>query len=266
MSKRRSDHEKSGHSRSGRSHGARRGDLRVGTSGYVYPHWSGDFYPDDLPRKAWFDHYAKHFDTVEINNTFYRLPEADVFDRWREQAPPGFRYALKYSRYGTHLKHLADPEEPLQRFLEVAERLRSWLGPILVQLPPSWRADPPRLDAFLRAAPRRHRWAVELRDPDWLTDEVYAVLRDHGAALVIHDMIEDHPVLLTADWTYLRFHGEHYGGRYTHQALSGRARVIRRWLDAGIDVHAYFNNDEGGHAPHDAADLRRYVRGDGDDD
>lgn len=238
-----------------------RGEFRIGTSGYQYRHWAGDFYPRGLPQKRWFEHYAEQFDSVEINNTFYRLPQPEVFDRWRERAAPGFLFALKYSRYATHLKHLADPQEALERFLEGAERLRGRLGPILVQLPPHWKADPGRLDAFLRAAPRRHRWAVELRDASWLRGDVYQVLRRHGAALVIHDLLDSHPVELTSDWTYLRFHGRRYGGSYSHQALSAQARRIRRWLRAGLDVYAYFNNDRGCHAPRNAADLRRYVTG-----
>jgi uncharacterized protein YecE (DUF72 family) len=246
--------------------GRARGTLRVGTSGYQYRHWRGDFYPRGVPTKGWFAHYAGRFDTVEINNTFYNLPDAGVFDGWREEAPPGFRFALKFSRYGTHMKHLKDPEATLDRFLERAERLRSALGPVLVQLPPRWSADPDRLDAFLRVAPRRHRYAVEVRDPSWLCDAVYEALRRRGAALVIHDALEDHPVLLTADWTYLRFHAPHHRGRryrggYSPQALSGQARRIRRWLHGGHDVYAYFNNDVGGHAPWNALDLRRFVQG-----
>lgn len=236
------------------------GELRVGTSGYQYRHWRGDFYPQRLPQKQWFGYYADRFDTVEINNTFYGLPRPESVDQWRDDAPPGFRFALKYSRYGTHTKRLRDPESPLETFLELAERLKSRLGPILVQLPPSWGADPGRLDGFLRAAPRRHRFAVEMRDPSWLCEDVYAVLRGHGAALVIHDGIDDHPVELTAGWTYLRFHGDHYRGGYSPQALSGQARRIRRWLGDGRDVYAYFNNDLGGHAPRNAADLRRFVQ------
>jgi uncharacterized protein YecE (DUF72 family) len=236
-----------------------RGELRVGTSGYQYRHWRGSFYPGHLPVDRWFAYYAARFDTVEIDATFYGLPEAGVFDAWREQAPPGFRYALKYSRYATHWKHLASPEEALERFLERAERLRARLGPILVQLPPRWHADAARLDAFLRAAPRRHRYAVELRDASWLCEQVYAVLRRRGAALVIHDLLERHPDLLTADFAYLRFHGHRYGGSYPHQALAAQARRIRRWLRTGRDVYVYFNNDRGGHAPRNAADLRRYV-------
>jgi uncharacterized protein YecE (DUF72 family) len=241
--------------------GHRQGELRVGTSGYQYRHWRGDFYPRGLPTARWLAHYTRRFDTVEINNTFYNLPEPRTFDDWREAAPPGFLFALKYSRYGTHMKHLKDPEAALGPFLERAERLGRRLGPILVQLPPRWSADPGRLDAFLRAAPRRHRFAVELRDPSWLCDEVFDVLRRRRAALVIHDLIEGHPVELTADWTYLRFHGRRYGGSYSPQALSGQARRIRRWRGRGHDVYAYFNNDVGGHAPRNAADLRRYVEG-----
>lgn len=239
--------------------GRPQGEIRVGTSGYQYRHWKGDFYPRDLPTSQWFDHYAGCFDTVEINNTFYNLPEPRTFDAWHEAAPPGFLFALKYSRYATHMKHLKDPAAALEPFLERAERLGRRLGPILVQLPPRWSADPGRLDAFLRAAPRRHRFAVELRDPSWLCDEVFDVLRRRQVALVIHDLLENHPALLTADWTYLRFHGRRYGGSYSPQALSGQARRIRHWRRRGHDVYAYFNNDVGGHAPRNAADLRRYV-------
>jgi uncharacterized protein YecE (DUF72 family) len=240
--------------------GRRQGGLRVGTSGYQYRHWKGHFYPRDLPTSQWFDHYAGRFDTVEINNTFYGLPEPRTFDAWRAAAPPGFLFALKYSRFATHMKRLKEPEAALRPFLERAERLGHLLGPILVQLPPRWSVDPGRLDAFLRVAPCRHRrFAVELRDPSWLCDEVFDVLRRRRVALVIHDLLEDHPVALTASWTYLRFHGRRYGGRYSRQALSGQARRIRRWRRRGYDVFAYFNNDVGGHAPRNAADLRRYA-------
>jgi uncharacterized protein YecE (DUF72 family) len=238
---------------------AGRGELRVGTSGYQYDEWRGDFYPDGLAQREWLTYYTTQFDTVEINNTFYHLPKPETFDRWRKEAPSGFRFALKFSRYGTHLKHLKDPREPLERFFALAERLKTRLGPILVQLPPHWHADPERLDAFLRAAPRRHRFAVEVRDESWLCEAVYRVLRDHGAALVIHDLIEKHPVELTADWTYLRFHGVNYATGYSPQALSAQARRIRGWLAKGHDVYAYFNNDVGGHAPRDAARLRRFL-------
>ena len=241
----------------------RRARLRVGTSGYQYRHWRGRFYPRGLPQRAWFEHYSGVFDSVEINNTFYRLPDAGTFDRWRDAAPPGFRYALKFSRYGSHLKRLLAPEATISAFLERAERLRNFLGPVLVQLPPHWNVDVPRLAAFLAAAPRRVRWAVELRDPSWLVDATFEALARHRAALCIHDLLDDHPRLLTTDWTYLRFHGTGpgYRGAYPHQRLSAEARRIRRLLAGGVDVWAFFNNDLGGHAPRDALALRRYVLG-----
>jgi len=214
-----------------------------------------------MPKKDWFAYYACHFDTVEINNTFYRLPPAQRFDVWREQAPQDFCYALKFSRYGSHLKRLKEPHALLERFLERASRLGEHLGPILVQLPPNWKLDADRLAGFLEAAPRHYRWAIELRDPRWLCDEVYAILQRAAAALCIHDLITDHPRHLIADWVYLRFHGVRYGGSYPRQALTAQASQIEQYLAEGLDVFAYFNNDAHGHAVQNAADLRRYARG-----
>ncbi|MDJ0852129.1 MAG: DUF72 domain-containing protein [Myxococcota bacterium] len=234
--------------------------LRVGTSGYQYRHWRGVFYPQGLAPADWLAFYAEHFDTVEINNTFYGLPPAATFDRWREATPAGFCFALKFSRYGSHMKRLRAPRSTLRTFLGRARRLSDSLGPILVQLPPRWKADPARLEAFLAAAPGDLRFAVELRDPSWLREEVFRVLSEHDAALCIHDLLPDHPRELTAGFTYLRFHGDGYGGCYPPQALSAWAQRIRRWLRAGTDVHAYFNNDLEGHAVANALDLRRFVR------
>jgi len=235
------------------------GSFRIGTSGYQYSHWRDVFYPARLPKRRWFEYYARHFGTVEINNTFYNLPETDTFRQWREAAPEDFCYALKFSRYGTHVKRLKDPGEPVRRFLERAELLGDKLGPILVQLPPKWSVNPRRLAAFLAVIPRRYRCTVEVRDASWLCEEVYAVLAEHNAALCIHDMIPDHPRVLTADFVYLRFHGDHYRGSYTHQALTAQARKVQDYLGRGMDVYAYFNNDEKGYAVRNAAALRRYV-------
>jgi uncharacterized protein YecE (DUF72 family) len=239
----------------------RRGAVRIGTSGYHYAHWKGVFYPRKLSKDEWFAHYAGEFDTVEINNTFYHLPSARTFTAWREEAPRGFLYAVKLSRYATHLKHLKDPRGPLRKFLGRAKRLGPALGPILVQLPPNWKPDAERLTGFLEAAPRTHRWAIEVRDRRWLCEEIFGILEEHGAALCLHDLIEDHPRRLTAGWVYLRFHGERYGGSYSHQYLTARAREIREYRQDDIDTFAYFNNDRDGHAVHNAADLRRYVEG-----
>ncbi|MBI5445093.1 MAG: DUF72 domain-containing protein [Deltaproteobacteria bacterium] len=234
----------------------RRGVATVGTSGYQYDHWKGVFYPEGLPKTRWFGYYAERFDTVEINNTFYRLPPRAVFERWRAAAPAGFCFAVKYSRFGSHRKRLKDPEQTVERFLGSAEGLGSALGPILVQLPPRWHADPGRLEAFLEAVGRRHRWAVEFRDDSWLCEDVYRVLESHGAALCVHDLLPDHPRRLTAGFAYFRFHGVGYGGNYTAPRLAEKADALRKLMDEGMDVYAYFNNDLGGYAVRNAVELR----------
>ena len=239
-----------------------KGKLRLGTSGWQYNHWKGTFYPRELRKNQWFEHYAKTFDTVEINNTFYRLPSEKTFHAWREATPKGFCYALKFSRYGSHMKRLKDPADSIGAFLERAEVLGKLLGPILVQLPPNFKVDADRLDAFLDAAPSRIRWAVEFRHPSWLCKPVYDVLSRRKAALCIHDMIDTHPRKVTADWVYLRFHGSNYGGSYSAQSLSATARRIESHLSDGLDVYVYFNNDVHGYAVANAIDLRRYVLGD----
>jgi uncharacterized protein YecE (DUF72 family) len=239
----------------------RRGQFRVGTSGYQYDHWKGLFYPERLAKRDWFAYYAKHFDTVEINSTFYGLPSAETFDVWRAQAPEGFCYVLKFSRYGSHVKRLKEPKATIDTFLQHARRLRKYLGPILVQLPPNWHVNTDRLAGFLKAAPRTVRWAFEFRDGSWLCDQVFTILQNHNAALCIHDMIDDHPRKITADWVYLRFHGDHYSGTYTREALRLQARWIKQRLVEGKDVFVYFNNDAEGYAVQNAAELKRYVSG-----
>jgi uncharacterized protein YecE (DUF72 family) len=154
---------------------------------------------------------------------------------------------------------LKNPRATIGNFLKMAQRLEEFLGPILVQLPPRWHVDVKRLHSFLAAAPGALRWAVEFRDPSWLCDDVYAILERHHAALCIHDMIKNHPRVLTADWTYLRYHGDHYSGSYSHQKLSAEAEWIRRQLATGKDVFAYFNNDAQGYAIRNATDLKRYL-------
>lgn len=230
--------------------------VHIGTSGYHYAHWRGVYYPRELPVHEWLPFYARDFDTVEINNSFYRLPPAAAFDAWKRQAPRGFRFALKYSRFGSHLKHLKDPDTHIPVFLERAELLGARLGPILVQLPPRWHCDVERLDAFLHAAPRRPRWAIEFRHASWLTEEVYRVLERRRAALCIHDMIPNHPRRLTAPFVYLRFHGRRYSGSYSNRRLADLAAWIVE-LAADREVWAYFNNDQRGYAVQNAKDLRR---------
>jgi uncharacterized protein YecE (DUF72 family) len=234
-------------------------ELRIGTSGYQYNHWRGVLYPEQAPARDWFSLYAEQFDTVEINATFYHLPAASTFDAWAARAPERFLYALKFSRYGTHLKRLLDPEATIGLFVERARRLGPALGPVLVQLPPRWNAAPQRLEAFLEAAPRDLRWAYEFRDESWLSPRVLELLRRHDAALCVHDKIPGHPDEPTTSWVYLRFHGHVPQGKYSAQRLKGVARRIEAWLERGLDVYAYFNNDPHGHAVRDALRLRKML-------
>jgi uncharacterized protein YecE (DUF72 family) len=234
--------------------------VRVGCSGWQYRHWRGNFYPDELPPSRWFDHYASRFDSVEVNNTFYRLPEAAVFAAWGRRAPARFIFAVKASRFLTHMKKLKDPAEPLDRLFSRARHLGRTLGPILYQLPPRWPVNVDRLAAFLKALPPRRRHAIEFRDPSWYRDDVFALLEKRGVALCLHDM--QGSASGKADigpFVYVRFHGTtKYGGRYDDRTLEAWAE----WLAEQArerPVYAYFNNDTGGHAPRDAARLRKAI-------
>ena len=243
---------------------ADRAVIRIGCSGWSYPHWRGRIYPTRDPARTWFDHYARRFDTVELNATFYRLPSVETVEGWAARAPSGFLYAVKVGAFGTHRRKLRDPEQWLANHLDRVRRLGPTLGPNLVQLPPRWRRDVGRLDAFLAAAPRDLRWAVELRDPSWLHDDVFATLARHRAALCVHDLLPDHPIERTTDWAYVRFHGPHgperpYEGRYGGRRLWRWADRFTAWREEGGDVFAYFNNDGLGAAVEDAAWLSERV-------
>lgn len=239
------------------------GRIRIGCSGWSYPDWRGRAYPTREPAARWFDTYQRRFDTVELNTTFYRLPSESAVDAWRERARPGFCYAAKVARFASHRKKLTDPAGPdgwVARHVDRLGRLGPVLGPNLVQLPPRWRRDVGRLEAFLAVAPPSLRWAVELRDPSWLHDDTFEVLARHGAALCIHDLLADHPWVCTTDWSYVRFHGAHaldapYRDAYTGRRLWRVAERFEAWRDEGRDVFAYFNNDHRAHAWSDAAWL-----------
>ena len=242
------------------------GVARVGCSGWMYKHWRGTVYPESLAARRWFEHYTTLFNTVEINNTFYRLPTEHAVEEWAAQAPPGFVYSLKLGSFGSHRKKLSDARSWLANHLDRLERLGTAAGPTLVQLPPRWRRNVARLDEFLSTAPSGTRWAVELRDPSWLNDETYGVLRRHGAALCVHDLLAGHPWELTTDWTYVRFHGPNavdcpYQGRYGPDGLFWMAERLSSWLTQGVDVYAYFNNDDSGYAVQDAGWLARRLAG-----
>ncbi len=235
--------------------------VHIGCSGWSYRDWRGLFYPEDLPATRWFEHYATVFDTVELNATFYRLPAPATVQRWAERAPDGFTYSLKLGQFGSHRMKLRDAESWLPNHLDRIDRLGPSLGPTLVQLPPRWRRDLDRLDEFLTVAPKHHRWAVEVREPSWLCDDVFDLLSRHGAALCLHDLLPDHPLVRTTSWTYLRFHGPNaltdpYHGPYTGRRLGRLASLLDRWRGEGTEIYAYFNNDMEAMAPVDAQWLR----------
>jgi uncharacterized protein YecE (DUF72 family) len=242
-------------------HLVRNRELRIGCSGWQYKHWRGNFYPPELPQSRWFAHYALTFDTVEINNSFYRLPEAETFARWRDQAPRCFVYAVKASRFLTHMKKLKDPEEPIERFFDRASHLGRHLGPVLYQLPPRFPINLERLEHFLGALPRKRQHTIEFRDASWYDDRVYALLRRYKVALCLHDMAGSATgQQVVGPFIYVRFHGtQKYGGRYPDERLEQWAEWLAARHHEGLGVFAYFNNDTGGHAPRDAVRLRDRV-------
>ena len=234
----------------------------VGCSGWQYRHWRGVFYPATLPASRWLEHYTQHFDTVEINNSFYRLPEASTFAAWEGRAPAGFLYAVKASRFLTHMKKLKDPDDPLARFFSRAVELGRAFGPVLFQLPPRWPLNLERLKAFLDALPAGYRHAIEFREPTWYDDRVFALLERNGVALCLHDMAGSaSPRQSIGPFVYVRFHGtSKYSGSYSSAALEQWAEWLGERHSEGKPVFAYFNNDTGGHAPRDAARLRRALK------
>jgi uncharacterized protein YecE (DUF72 family) len=238
------------------------GRLRVGCSGWDYKHWRGDFYPHEVPRTRWFEHYAARFDTVEINNTFYRLPEERTFAAWAGRAPRDFVFAVKASRFLTHMKKLKDPEEPLERLFSRMRPLGRHLGPVLYQLPPGWKLDLTRLEHFLQALPRGVRHVLEFREPGWYAPEVLSRLAHHGVGLCLHDMHGSATGRQrVGPFVYVRFHGPtgQYNGEYSKARLARWAEWLHVERCTGTDVYAYFNNDIGGHAPRDAVTLRKLL-------
>jgi uncharacterized protein YecE (DUF72 family) len=239
-------------------------EIRIGCSGWNYPHWRERVYPKGVAQRRWLEHYATLFDTVEVNNTFYRLPKVTSVRGWIEQTPPDFLFAIKTSRYLTHIRRLRDVGDGLARFYDrIAPLVGSpKLGPVLWQLPPTFKRDDGRLAAVLAAVPGG-RHCFELRDPSWYIDDVYALLREHGAALVIPDSPK-YPfrtLELTADWTFVRFHhgSRGRGGNYSERELDEWAERIAAWRDGGIDVYAYFNNDWEGYAVKNGLRLKQLL-------
>ncbi|MDQ2843941.1 MAG: DUF72 domain-containing protein [Acidobacteriota bacterium] len=238
------------------------GKLRVGTSGWHYKHWIGTFYPPRNSAANMLVFYQERFDTVELNNSFYQLPKKPALEKWRESTPPDFCFAVKGSRFLTHMKKLKDAEAGIVKFLEAVEVLREKLGPILFQLPPNWEIDASRLRSFLGALPPYHRYAFEFRNPTWEAPEIYRLLSEFRAAHCAFDLAGyQSPLHVTADFTYLRLHGPggKYQGTYSEEALVGWAERIAGWLRQPTSVYIYFDNDDSGYAPADAARLKALV-------
>lgn len=236
--------------------------VRVGCSGWQYKDWRGRFYPIPLPQKAWLEYYAESFDTVEVNNSFYRLPTETSFSNWKERTPDHFLFAVKASRYLTHIKRLKEPVEPLKLFWERARRLESKLGPVLYQLPTRWEKNEARFFEFIDALPSGPLQTVEFRDASWYTDAVFRAMEAKGVALCLHDMPGSAPPReVVGPFVYVRFHGTEakYRGGYPDKELRKWADWLAEQVRAGKPVFAYFNNDVAGHALHDAQTLKNHL-------
>lgn len=239
------------------------GKCHIGTSGWSYDHWAGLFYPQDLPAKARLSHYVKFFSTVEINNTFYHLPKEATFQAWHESVPPDFLFAVKASRFITHVKRLKEPAEPLNNFLSRANLLKNNLGPTLFQLPPGWALNLIRFEEFISQLPSGFVFAFEFRNKSWYDTRVYDLMEKAGLTFCIHDMAGSvSPVMATSNQVYIRFHGTAagYSGKYSRDQLRGWAGKVLDFLKKGAQVYIYFNNDAFGFAIENAGELERLLK------
>ena len=235
--------------------------IRIGTSGWLYYHWQGRFYPEDLPKSKWFEYYSRHFDTVELNNTFYHLPKKQTVKNWHKNAPENFLYAVKASRFITHIKRLKDVDEPVKTFYDTIKLLKEKLGPVLFQLPPSMRQNLDLLESFLRLLPKNPKPVFEFRNESWFDDGTYKLLEKYNAAFCIHDLVGNQtPRIQTCDCLYIRFHGTtgRYEGNYSDKALTDWAKWIKKQKSHNIFV--YFNNDYNAYAVHNALTLIQFLK------
>lgn len=234
----------------------------IGTSGWSYGHWKEVFYPKDVKEKDFLSFYSEHFSTVEINNSFYHLPRAETVRRWRDMVSEDFIFAVKGSRYITHIKRLNEPEESISRFFEVIDNLDYKTGPILFQLSPSFKINIQRLRDFLIKLPEEHNYTFEFRNKSWFDEDVYNLLSQYNAAFCIYDMGGDiTPLTVTADFVYVRLHGpgQAYGGDYSKKHLTKWAKIFEQWIDQGKRVYCYFNNDQSGYAVKNALNLKKIL-------
>jgi len=242
------------------------GKIQIGTSGWAYKEWRGDFYPESLRQADEFEYYQTQFQTVELNNSFYRLPTKETFEHWKSTTNKEFTFSVKASRYITHMKKLKEPIASSSRFFENVAGLGGKLAVVLFQLPPHWRYNKDRLSEFLKAPPKGIRYTFEFRDTSWHNNEVYEMLKNHNCAFCIFDLDRQlSPLEVTADFVYIRLHGPagKYSGSYSDDELVDWADKCRNWSAEGKDVFVYFDNDIGGHAPHDALRLVNLVEVEG---
>ncbi len=238
-------------------------EVRVGTSGWNYPHWRGVFYPPGLLSSQWLEYYAQHFDTVEINATFYGRPRASTLEKWYHVTPPGFLFSVKASRYITHIKRLKDVEDPLDRLYQDIKPLREKLGVILFQFPPNLPFQREQVKAFLKLLNSSIPTTIEVRHQSFHTPEFFQLLKKHNVAFCISDTAGKYPSLafqITADFTYIRLHGSRilYASCYTLEELQEWVQRIKSW---GVDAYVYFDNDAHGYAPLNAAQLKETLKG-----
>jgi uncharacterized protein YecE (DUF72 family) len=236
--------------------------VHIGTSGWNYEHWKGNFYPMDLSQKIWLEFYTETFSTVELNNSFYRLPEKATFEKWRERTPEGFLFSVKANRYITHMKRLKDPDKSLSKFLKNIKGLGNKLGPVLFQLPPSFACNHDRLIEFLEALPEKGRYTFEFRNQGWFNEKTLGLLTRYRAAFCIYQLAGTlSPEAVTTDFVYIRLHGPGgaYRGEYNSKTLEGWAITIMDWIGQGKEIFCYFDNDEHGYAVKDAIKLKRMI-------
>lgn len=236
--------------------------ILIGTSGWHYDHWKGPFYPGDISNEDMLTYYCEHFNTVEINNTFYKLPDKSTLENWKNTVPSDFVFSVKASRYITHMKKLNDPSEPVSRFLEGISVLKEKLGTILFQLPPRWKVNTDRLHDFLKLLTDEFRYCFEFRDSSWFSGDVYDLLSEFGASFCIYDLDGTvSPCEVTADLVYVRLHGPDgpYKGKYGKTKLGDWVEHIKSWTREGNEVFVYFDNDESGYAAMNADQLRDMI-------
>lgn len=238
--------------------------MRIGTSGWHYKHWKGNFYPKEIQAAEMFRHYVQSFDTVEINNSFYRLPTKEAVESWVQQSPPGFLFAVKASRYITHMRKLLHPEDTTEKFMRMAEGFGNKLGPILFQFPATWPLNLDRLAHFLAALPSSNRYAFEFRNPTWHTSSLFELLERFSASFCIFDISGfQSPIEVTSDLVYVRLHGpgKAYQGKYPAETLTVWADKINRWIAENRSVFFYFDNDQAGFAAENALELNQILNG-----